>query len=119
MNTEAKRALRLIEALEALAGEEELGARQGARQFAAVQYRAAPLVEDLSRLAGHPAVAALRPRVQALVQRRQASVDSISSRMATVKARLAILAESTVQLKRLAPAYGPIVVVPTRLAETV
>jgi hypothetical protein len=119
METEGKRALRLIEALEVLVSQEEIGVRTGAGCLAQIQRRAAPIVEDLAKMAAIPSVAILRPRVLALVERRQLALGAMTERVDRIKLRLASLSDSMSHLKRVAPAYGKTVRGPVRLAQSV
>jgi hypothetical protein len=106
MDTQAKRALRLIAALELLAAEEQSAAGQGGKALASIQQRAAPLIEDLAKLATYPSVAVFRPRVEALVARRENTARAMANRVEALRTRLIALAESRAQMKRVAPAYG-------------
>ena len=119
MDAEAKRALRLIEALEILAQEEQVVAGRDAAAVIAIQRRSAPLVADLAKLAGCSSVARFRPRVQALVNSRQSSTAAMNERMDALRVRLAALSESNVQLKRVGPAYGKPRRVTERFAQSV
>ena len=98
---------RLLGALDELVAQ-EAGAL-GERDFAAtleIQRRAQPLVDALSDLGIAAADDLARARVAGLLARRQHNMDFLESQLATARAELLAVQESTRRVACIAPAYG-------------
>lgn len=104
------RALRLLAALEELAGQEAVLLRSAsaaeAVQAAEIVGRAEPLVQALGELAGDDRVRGLSPRIAALMARRRENAAVLESHLARLRSNLRSLDESRGRLARIAPVYG-------------
>lgn len=98
---------RLLGALDELVAQEAATLNQ--RDFGAVadiQRRAQPLVDALSDLGIAAADDLARARVAGLLARRQHNIDFLESQLATARAELLSVQESTRRVACIAPAYG-------------
>lgn len=107
METPFDTAVRLITALEEMAGQEGVLLRS-LDLVEAVQIceRAAPLVERLCRLAQEPAVQALQPRIGDLVAQRRRNAALLDSHLARLQGELRRIDEARMRLARVTPAYA-------------
>lgn len=71
-----------------------------------IQERAEPVVQALAELGKDIADEVARARVAGLLARRQHSIDVIESQLATARAELMAVQESTSRISRIAPVYG-------------
>ncbi len=98
---------RLLGALDELVAQETGTLGEG--DYAAtleIQRRAQPLVEALSGLGIAAADDLARARVAGLLARRQHNIDFLESQLATARAELLSVQESTRRVACIAPAYG-------------
>ena len=106
MGSPLQTATRLLAALEELAAQETILIRtMEFIEAAAVQERAAPLVERLCALAADPATAPLQPRVAALLERRGQNHHFLDAQLARLQEELGRVTEARGRLRRVAPAY--------------
>ncbi len=106
METPLQTATRLLTVLEDLTAQESILLRTlDFVDAVAVQERAAPLVDQLSALAIHPEVAALRVKVKALVERRLQSRHFLDAQLGRLQSELRRIDEARSRLSRVAPAY--------------
>lgn len=106
METPHQCALRLLTALEDLAGQESVLLRSlDLVEAVQISERAAPLVERLCALAGDPAVAALKPRVEEVVGQRRRNAVLLDSHLARLQSELRRIDEARTRLSRVAPVY--------------
>ena len=116
METPAKTAVRLLDALKDLVAQEAAIVRAGDyAALAALQARTAALGEKLGELAANPAVLALRERVEATLAQRQQSQAMLQQRLAEARAEIQRLHQGRQRLGKLAPAYGRGVAASSRL----
>lgn len=110
METPLARTLRLVEALETLAGQEATILRSfapaDADRLVALVAQADPLVRALAAQADDPAIATLRPRVTRLLARRASHQEQMADRLGHLRAMLARGEETRMRLNQVAPAYG-------------
>ena len=107
MEAPGQKFYRLVSALDDLVAQE--AANVAARDYAAVadiQSRANPLVAALASLGAGAADAMARARVASLLSRRQGNIELIDSQLATARAELQAVQESTGRVARIAPTYG-------------
>ncbi len=98
---------RLIGALDELVSLEANNVADGDFEaVAAVQRRAAPVVEEIAALAPDVDSEIARARVAALLARRQHNIDLIGVQLETARNELLAVQESMSRLGRVAPAYG-------------
>jgi NAD-dependent DNA ligase len=71
-----------------------------------IQERAEPVVQAIADLGPEIADEVARARVAGLLARRQHSIDVIESQLATARAELMAVQESTSRVSRIAPVYG-------------
>jgi hypothetical protein len=98
---------RLVDALDQLVMQE--GATLAARDFMAVeeiQRRADPVVARLHALGADVADDLARARVAGLLARRQHNLDLLETQLATARAELLAVQESTRRVACIAPVYG-------------
>jgi hypothetical protein len=98
---------RLVGALEDLVTQE--AATLAERNYEAtgqIQLRAQPLVEAIAGLGDSVSDEVARARVAGLLARRQHSIDFLESQLATARAELMAVQESTLRAAQIAPAYG-------------
>jgi len=106
METPFQNALRLLSALEDLAGQESVLLRSlDLVEAVQISERAAPLVEKLCELALDPAVATLKPRVEELVSRRRRNAVLLDNHLARLQSELRRIDEARTRLSRVAPVY--------------
>jgi len=101
------KAVRLITALEEMAGQENILLRS-LDLVEAVQIceRAAPLVDTLCALAADPGVATLQSRIGELVAARRRNATMLDAHLARLQQELRRIDEARVRLARVTPAYG-------------
>lgn len=107
MNRQQQTFNRLVGALEDLVTQE--AATLAERNYEAagqIQLRAQPVVEAIADLGGSVSDAVARARVAGLLARRQHSIDFLESQLATARAELMAVQESTLRAAQIAPAYG-------------
>lgn len=98
---------RLIGALDELVSLEANNVAEGDFEaVAAVQRRAAPVVEEIAALAPEVDNEIARARVAALLARRQHNIDLMGVQLETARNELLAVQESMSRLGRVAPAYG-------------
>ncbi len=98
---------RLLGALDELVSQEANNVVEGDFEaVAAVQRRAAPVVDEIAALAPEVDNEIARARVAALLARRQHNIDLIETQLATARSELLAVQESMSRLGRIAPAYG-------------
>jgi|GEM_PF-2019575 hypothetical protein len=98
---------RLLGALDELISQEANNVADGDFEaVAAVQRRAAPVVEEIAALAPEVDNDIARARVAALLARRQHNIDLIGAQLETARSELMAVQESVSRLGRIAPAYG-------------
>ena len=98
---------RLVGALDDLVTQE--AATLAERDYEAaikIQDRAEPLVSAIVDLGAVVADAVARARVAGLLARRQHSIDLLESQLATARAELMAVQESTLRVSQIAPVYG-------------
>ncbi|MBI2510766.1 MAG: hypothetical protein HYV96_02200 [Opitutae bacterium] len=116
METPLQTALRLLSALEDLAGQEAVLLRSlDLVEAVQISERAAPLIEKLCALSIDPGVAALRPRVEELVAQRRRNAVLLDSHLARLQGELRRIDEARSRLARVAPVYGGAMPVESRL----
>jgi hypothetical protein len=119
METPRQTALRLLTALEDLAGQESVMLHSlDFVEAVAIQERAGPLIEKLSSLAVDPEVAALRPRVASLIARREQNRHFLDAQLARLQSELRRIDEARARLARVAPVYTPAAAVPVSRLNT-
>ena len=107
METPSQTAQRIITALEEFARQESVLLRSlDLVEAVQISERAAPLVQRLCELAGHPEVAGLRPRVEELVAFRRRQATLLDAHLARLQRELHRINDARVRLSRVAPAYG-------------
>jgi len=107
MEAPGQKFYRLITALDDLVAQEAAGV--SARDYETVadlQRRADPLVTALAELGSRVTDAVARARVASLLSRRQGNLDLIESQLATTRAELRAVQQSTGRVARIAPVYG-------------
>ncbi len=98
---------RLLGALDELVSQEASNVAEGDFEaVAAVQRRAAPVVDEIAALAPEVNNEIARARVAALLARRQHNIDLIETQLETARSELLAVQESMSRLGRIAPAYG-------------
>ncbi len=106
MDTPVQKALRLLAALEDLAGQESACMRNRAFvEAVAATERSAPLVRALVELADDEGVLALRPRVQTLLDRRRESASLLDAHLARLQSEMRRVDAARTRLTRIAPVY--------------
>jgi hypothetical protein len=116
METSVQTGARLLAALEELWAQEATLLQ--AREFTgacAVLERAAPLVQQVCRLAAEPGMASLRPEVAALLTRREKNRLILEEQIAQMRRQMRQIEEARHRLARVAPAYGGTARTVTRL----
>lgn len=107
MATAHKTAMRLLAALEDMAGQEAVLLRSlDLIEAVQISERAAPLVEKLCALAADPEVADLRPRVEDLVAQRRRNAVLLDAHLARLQSELRRIDEARNRLARVAPVYN-------------
>ena len=71
-----------------------------------IQQRAAPVVDAIAALGRDIADEIARARVAGLLARRQHSIDALESQLATARAELMAVQESTLRAAKIRPVYG-------------
>ena len=71
-----------------------------------IQQRAAPVVDAIAALGGDIADEVARARVAGLLARRQHSIDALEAQLATARAELMAVQESTQRAAKILPVYG-------------
>jgi NAD-dependent DNA ligase len=98
---------RLVSALDELISQE--AATVAEHDYEAVrniQQRVEPVVHAIAELGQEVADEVARARVAALLARRQHSIDVIECQLATARAELMAVQESTSRVSRIGPVYG-------------
>ncbi len=107
MEAPGKKFQRLVAALDDLVTQEAATVAAGDFEAVAdIQRRADPVVTALATLGAEVADAAARARIASLLSRRQGNIDLIESQLATARAELQAVQESTGRVARIAPIYG-------------
>jgi hypothetical protein len=116
METPRDKAVRLLTALEDLAGQEGTLLRSSglpeAGLLAALAERADPLVHELGAVMADPLAAQCRPRAKALMVRRLVNSALLDEQVTRLQTDLRRLDEACSQLARVAPVYGAVPVAP-------
>lgn len=71
-----------------------------------IQQRAAPVVDAIAALGRDIADEVARARVAGLLARRQHSIDALESQLATARAELMAVQESSLRAAKIGPVYG-------------
>jgi len=107
MDTPARKAARLLDALDELVGDEGLYLRGGHYDLAVeTRQRTAPLVDALAAMAGDPAMADFQPRVAALVRRGTAHDEFLKSKMGEMGEEIRRTDQARYRAAQMAPAYA-------------
>lgn len=107
METSAQKFDRLLNAFEALVGE-ETGLIEAA-DYASVgelQQRIQPVIDSLVALTPESASPRAREKVQTLIEHRQRNIDTLNARLAATRDELDSLQRNVRQAARIVPAYG-------------
>lgn len=116
METPLQTAQRLLSALEDFASQEAVLLRSlDLVEAVQISERAAPLVEKLCSLAIDPGVSSLRPRVEELVAQRRRNAVLLDAHLARLQGELRRIDEARLRLSRVAPVYGGMAPVESRL----
>ena len=108
METPAQTAARLLGALRELTAQEGMYLRGGYYDLAVdIRRRAAPLVQQLSALAGQPDVQSVQPEVRALVELGEAHAAFLRGKMAELGAEIRRTDQARQRLAQVVPAYAP------------
>jgi hypothetical protein len=116
METPLQSGSRLLAALDELWTQEAtlLRAREFTRACAVLE-RAAPLVQEICRLASDSRMPSLRPEVAALLERREQNRLILEEQITQMRRRMRHVEEARCRLGRVAPAYGAAARAETRL----
>jgi hypothetical protein len=107
MTAPLKKFNRLVGALEELVTQEAaVLAENNFEAVGEIQSRAQPLVEAIAGMGDDVSDAVARARVAGLLARRQHNIDFIESQLATARAELIAVQESTHRAAKIAPVYG-------------